>query len=141
MYKYKFTFTRVIDGDTVDGIIDLGFGILLKERIRLYGINAPETRLQRSIKDKNERIAEKEKGLKAKARVKELLKYGSEQPEGLLIETFLDKKGKYGRILGDIKYIYARDLYNNQPNAQPWVGYKSISQQLLEEKLAVPYNI
>ena len=44
MYKYKFTFTRVIDGDTVDGILDLGFGISLKERIRLYGINAPETR-------------------------------------------------------------------------------------------------
>jgi len=141
MYKYKFTFTRVIDGDTVDGILDLGFGILLKERIRLYGINAPETRLQRSIKDEKERIAEKERGLKAKARVKELLIYGSKQPEGLLIETFLDKKGKYGRILGDIKYIYARDLYNNQPNSKPWVGYKSISQQLLEEKLAAPYNI
>lgn len=141
MYKYKFTFTRVIDGDTVDGILDLGFGISLKERIRLYGINAPETRLQRSIKDEKKRIAEKEKGLKAKARVKELLIYGSKQPEGLFIETFLDKKGKYGRILGDIKYIYARDLYNNKEGSKPWIGYKSISQQLVEEKLATPYNI
>jgi len=141
MYQYHFTFTRVIDGDTVDGVIDLGFGVSLKERIRLYGINAPETRLQSSIKDKQKRIEEKQKGLVAKKRLIELLKHGSSQPEGLLIETFLDKKGKYGRILGDIKYIYARDLYNNQPNAKPWVGYKSISEQLLEESLVAPYNI
>ena len=141
MYQYHFTFTRVIDGDTVDGVIDLGFGVSLKERIRLYGIKAPETRLQSSIKDKQKRIEEKQKGLVAKKRLIELLKHGSSQPEGLLIETFLDKKGKYGRILGDIKYIYARDLYNNQPNAKPWVGYKSISEQLLEESLVAPYNI
>lgn len=141
MYQYHFAFTRVIDGDTVDGIIDLGFGVSLKERIRLYGINAPETRLQSSIKDKQKRLEEKQKGLVAKKRLIELLKHGSSQPEGLLIETFLDKKGKYGRILGDIKYIYARDLYNNQPNAKPWVGYKSISEQLLEESLVAPYNI
>lgn len=141
MYQYHFTFTRVIDGDTVDGVIDLGFGVSLKERIRLYGINAPETRLQSSIKDKQKRIEEKQKGLVAKKRLIELLKHGASQPEGLLIETFLDKKGKYGRVLGDIKYIYARDLYNNQPNAKPWVGYKSISEQLLEENLVLPYNI
>jgi micrococcal nuclease len=141
MHQYHFTFTRVIDGDTVDGIIDLGFGVSLKERVRLYGINAPETRLQSSIKDKQKRIKEKQKGLVAKKRLIELLKHGSSQPEGLLIKTFLDRKGKYGRILGDIKYIYARDLYNNQPNAKPWVGYKSISEQLLEESLVSPYNI
>ena len=130
MYEYKFKFTRVVDGDTVDGIIDLGFGILLKERIRIYGIDAPEVRLQSSIKDIKERYAEKDRGLKAKSRLKELLIYGSKQPEGLFITTFLDKKGKYGRILGDIKYIYA-----------PWVGWKSISSQLLEEKLVEVYNI
>ena len=63
MYQYRFNFTKVIDGDTVDGIIDLGFGISLKERIRLHGIDAPEIRLQRSIKNMEDRVAEKEKGL------------------------------------------------------------------------------
>ena len=141
MYEYKFKFTRVVDGDTVDGVVDLGFGILLKERVRLYGINAPETRLQKSITDLKERKLEKNKGLKVKARLKEMLKHGQEQPEGLFITTFLDKKGKYGRILGDIKYIYARDLCNFKEGSKPWVGWKSISSQLLEEKLVDVYNI
>jgi micrococcal nuclease len=140
MYQYKFKVLKVIDGDTVDGIIDLGFGILLKERIRLLGIDAPEIRLQKSIKNKKDRLAEKQKGLQAKKRLKELLSHGSKQPEGLLIETILDKKGKFGRVLGDIKYIYARDLYNDKQGSKPWVGYKSISQQLLEENLVQLYN-
>lgn len=140
MYQYKFKFTKVIDGDTVDGAIDLGFGVTLKERIRLYGIDAPETRLQKSIKDKKQREIEKQRGLAAKIRLKELLISGSRQPEGLLIETFLDKKGKFGRILGDIKYIYARDLHNFNSSSKPWVGYKSICKQLLEEGLVKIYN-
>jgi micrococcal nuclease len=140
MYEYKFKFLRVVDGDTVDGVIDLGFNVSLKERVRLYGINASETRLQRSIKDVKERRAEKERGLKAKARLKELLTEAEKQPEGLYIETFLDKKGKYGRILGDIRYVYARDLYNNQPGEKPWVGWKSIGAQLLQEGLVKPYK-
>jgi micrococcal nuclease len=140
MYEYKFKFLRVVDGDTVDGVIDLGFNVSLKERVRLYGINAPETRLQRSIKDVKERQAEKERGLKAKARLKELLTEAEKQPEGLYIETFLDKKGKYGRVLGDIRYVYARDLHNNQPGEKPWVGWKSIGAQLLQEGLVKLYN-
>ena len=138
MYEYKFKFSRVIDGDTVDGVIDVGFGISLKERIRLIGINAPETRLQTSIKDIKERYAEKERGLKAKARLKALLKEGSQQPEGLYIKTFLDKKGKYGRVLGDIKYVYARDLFNMKQGHDPWVGWKSVNTQLVQEGLALP---
>ena len=138
MYEYKFRTRRVIDGDTVDGIIDLGFGVSLKERVRLVGIDAPEIRLQKSIEDPDERGAEKERGLKAKARLKELLKQGAAQPEGLFIQTFLDKKGKYGRVLGDIKYVYARDLYNNHPTSKPWVGWKSVNTQLVEEGLAAP---
>ena len=140
MYEYKFKFLRVVDGDTVDGVIDLGFNVSLRERVRLYGINAPETRLQRSIKDVKERQAEKERGLKAKARLKELLTEAEKQPEGLYIETFLDKKGKYGRVLGDIRYVYARDLHNNQPGEKPWIGWKSIGAQLLQEGLVKPYN-
>ncbi|RKZ99552.1 MAG: hypothetical protein DRQ47_10845 [Gammaproteobacteria bacterium] len=52
MYEYKLILDRVVDGDTVDGYIDLGFGIKAFKRIRLYGINAPETR----TKDKTEKI-------------------------------------------------------------------------------------
>ena len=138
MYEYKFKVSRVVDGDTVDGVIDLGFGISLKERIRLIGIDTPEIRLQKSIKDSEERAAEKEKGLKAKARLKALLKEGSEQPEGLYIKTFLNKKGKHGRILGDIKYVYARDLFNMKEGHEPWVGWKSVNTQLVQEGLAIP---
>jgi micrococcal nuclease len=138
MYEYKFKVNRIIDGDTVDGIIDLGFGVHLHERVRLAGINAPETRLQKKIKNLKKRKAEKELGLKAKARLKELITEGQRQPEGLYIETFLDKKGKYGRVLGNIKYVYARDLFNMKPGSKPWTGWKSINSQLVEEKLARP---
>ena len=44
MYEYKAKVTRVVDGDTVDALIDCGFSVFRKERIRLYGINAPESR-------------------------------------------------------------------------------------------------
>ena len=138
MHEYKFKLSKVVGGDTVDGVIDLGFGVLLKERIRLAGINAPETYLQKSIVDSLERVAEKKRGLKAKARLKTLLQEGSKQPEGLYIKTFLDKKGKYGRILGDIKYIYARDLFNMKEGNSPWIGWKSINAQLLQEGLVKP---
>lgn len=136
MYEYKFKTHRVIDGDTVDGIIDLGFGVLLKERVRLAGINTPEVRLQSSITDPKERAQEKARGLQAKSRLKELLKEGEKQPEGLYIQTFLDKKGKYGRVLGEIKYVYARDLFNMKPGHKPWAGWKSVNAQLLQEGLA-----
>ena len=136
MYEYKLKVSRVIDGDTVDGVIDLGFGVMLAQRIRLAGINAPEVRLQRSIEDASERAQEKKKGLESKSRLKALIKEGEKQPEGLYIQTFLDKKGKYGRILGDIKYVYARDLFNMKPGSKPWTGWKSINAQLVEEGLA-----
>tara|TARA_R110000824_G_scaffold265390_1_gene454277 strand:- start:15606 stop:16025 length:420 start_codon:yes stop_codon:yes gene_type:complete len=135
MYEYKFACKRVVDGDTVDGIIDLGFGIKLHERVRLLGINAPDTYLLKSIKDLEERKAEKERGLKAKRRLKEILAHGSKQPEGLYIETFLDKKGKHGCVLGEIKYVYAKDLYNNKEGCRPWIGWQSASKQLLNENL------
>jgi micrococcal nuclease len=135
MYEYKFELKRVVDGDTVDGIIDLGFGVKLHERVRLLGIDAPEPFLQKSIKDASERKSERDRGLKAKRRLREILAHGSKQPEGLYIETFLDKKGKYGRVLGEIKYVYAKDLYNHKEGSKPWVGWQSASKQLLNEKL------
>ena len=89
MYDYMATLVRVIDGDTVDCDIDLGFGVLLKnQRVRLYGINTPETRT-RDLK-------EKQAGLAAHARLVELL------PEKFVLTSVKDKKGKFGRILGII---------------------------------------
>ena len=91
MYEYKCELLRVVDGDTVDVLIDVGFSTFRKERVRLYGINTPECRT-RDLK-------EKEKGLAAKARLKEILK---EFGKKFIIKTEIDKKGKFGRILGQI---------------------------------------
>ena len=83
------TLVRVVDGDTVDCDIDLGFGVWLKnQRIRLYGINAPETR----TKD----LEEKKAGQAAKLRLIAMMS------NKFLLTTVKDKKGKYGRILGTI---------------------------------------
>ena len=98
MYKYKCKVLKVIDGDTVDVDIDLGFGIWLKnERVRLKGIDTPESRTRD--------LVEKQFGLAAKARLKEMLGKG----ERTVLKTYADKdgqdmKGKFGRILGDFAY-------------------------------------
>ena len=89
LYHYSATVTRVVDGDTVDVLVDLGFDIYAKQRVRLYGINTPECRTRD--------LVEKAAGLKAKARLKCLL---HENKNKCIIETRLDKKGKYGRVLG-----------------------------------------
>ncbi len=90
MYEYKAKLVRVIDGDTIDCVIDLGFDVRLKERIRLKGIDTPEVRTRD--------LEEKAKGLAAKERVIEAFRYSSD----FVVSTELDKKGKYGRILGTI---------------------------------------
>ena len=89
MYQYKAKLIKVVDGDTVYALIDCGFSTFKKERVRLYGINAPESR----TRDKKE----KKRGLASKARLKELIKEGKNE---FIVETMIDKKGKYGRILG-----------------------------------------
>tara|TARA_R110000824_G_scaffold98106_1_gene234166 strand:+ start:781 stop:1137 length:357 start_codon:yes stop_codon:yes gene_type:complete len=89
MYEYSAEVLRVVDGDTVDMLIDCGFSTFRKERVRLYGIDAPESR----TRDKKEKI----RGLAAKARLQELIKNTKKK---IIIKTELDKKGKYGRILG-----------------------------------------
>ena len=91
MYEYNAQVLRVVDGDTVDVLIDCGFSTFRKERVRLYGINAPESR----TRDKEE----KKRGLAAKERLDQLIT----NTEGkIVVKTELDKKGKYGRILGVI---------------------------------------
>jgi len=93
MYEYRARLVKVVDGDTVDVDIDLGFGIWMKdERVRIMGIDTPESR----TRDKVEKLF----GKRASARVKELL------DEDVILKTQIardgeDMKGKYGRILGD----------------------------------------
>ena len=65
MYKYKAALIRVIDGDTIDALIDLGFDVWIKSRIRFYGVDTWESRTRD--------LEEKKKGLEAKAYVKDLL--------------------------------------------------------------------
>ena len=89
MYEYRIKeVDRVVDGDTIDVTIDLGFDILYKTRVRLYGINTPESRTRD--------LEEKERGLAAKERLSELI---NENPD-LLLRT--SKKGKFGRYLGEL---------------------------------------
>jgi len=107
MYEYGFKLDRVVDGDTVDGTIDLGFGISVKKRIRLLGINAPETRLQRKIKDEAKRLAEKELGLRAKDKLSDML-----SNQKIIIQTKLDKTGKFGRVLGTLLIEQAEEQLN-----------------------------
>ena len=120
MYQYKAKLIKVVDGDTVDALIDCGFSTFKKERVRLHGINAPESR----TRDKEE----KKRGLAAKARLKELIKEGKNQ---FLVETSIDKKGKYGRLLGKLFRLYEDFAPSNE--------VRSYNQILLEEGHATEY--
>jgi len=91
MYEYGCKVTRVVDGDTVDVILDLGFSILHKCRVRLYGIDTPESR----TRNKDEKIRGK---LAAK-----FLKQAIDNGKKIILRSKLkDSKGKYGRVLGEI---------------------------------------
>ena len=112
MYEYRCKVRRVVDGDTVDIDIDLGFGVWLhKERVRIYGIDTPESR----TRDKEE----KKYGLMAKEFVKQFVKGDSIK----LTTQKYDAKGKFGRILGDII-----------------VDNKSLSDTMIQEHHAVIYH-
>ncbi len=92
MYEYKCKMVKVVDGDTVDVDIDLGFGVWMRDqRIRLYGIDTPESRTSDD--------QEKAYGLAAKDFVVKWTNAGD-----LTLKTFKDDRGKFGRILGEIWY-------------------------------------
>jgi len=112
MYHYKIKkINRVVDGDTIDLDIDLGFSITVSHRVRLKDIDAPETR----TKD----LAEKEKGIEAKAWLeKELSREGE-----WIIETH--KEDKYGRILGTLYCVG---------------DATTINERMLNEGIATPYS-
>ena len=91
MYEYRCKVVKIIDGDTVDVDIDLGFGVWLKkERIRMFGIDTPESRTRD--------LDEKKYGLMAKDYITRLL----DDEGGIVLKTRKDAEGKYGRILGEL---------------------------------------
>ena len=111
MYEYKCEVVKIIDGDTVDVILDLGFSILHKARVRLYAIDTPESRTRN--KD------EKARGLLAKNFIVQNVNAAKE----CVIQTHLkDSKGKFGRVLGT---LITDDL--------------NINEALIENDLAVAY--
>ena len=87
MYNYNATCVRVIDGDTIDAEIDLGFDIKVTKRIRLGGINAPESRTRNKV--------EKKLGLAAKERLKEMMEGAAN-----CFELESQELGKFGRVIG-----------------------------------------
>ena len=91
MYEYKCEVTRVVDGDTIDCVLDLGFSILHKCRVRLYGIDTPESRTRD--------LDEKARGKLASKFLQESIDDGNEI---VLRSELKDSKGKYGRVLGSI---------------------------------------
>ena len=115
MYEYKVKITRVVDGDTVDAELDLGFDIIYRDRIRLMGIDTPESRTR------NKR--EKSLGLESKVRLKELC---SVHKGNILLKTAKEGKGKFGRILGDLYPIDSKVSLNamlvTEGHARPYFG-------------------
>jgi micrococcal nuclease len=117
MYEYKCKVLKVVDGDTVDVDIDLGFGVWLrKERVRIMGIDTPESRTS----DKVEKVF----GLAAKARLISLL------GEDAILDTQVSKKGedmkgKFGRILGNFRTIageHCADILVDEGHAVEYTG-------------------
>ncbi len=112
MFEYNAVLDRVVDGDTIDATIDLGFDTWKKTRIRFYGINTPESRTRD--------LEEKKRGLAAKDRLIEILKANDNK--------FVLKShgvGKYGRCLGE---LYVETL-----------GEVSVQQTLINEGHGVAY--
>ena len=114
MFDYMVKVQRVVDGDTIDVSVDLGFDIWHNARVRMMGIDTPESRTRN--------LEEKALGLASKARLKELLK-----GKKIRLECSKEGKGKFGRILADVVTI---DKEGNEIN---------INNRLIEEGHARPY--
>ena len=117
-YIYKAKLERVVDGDTVDALIDLGFDTWVKKRIRYKGIDTWESR----TKD----LDEKKLGLAAKDRNKELLESVSSKPGYFRLKSH--GVGKYGRVLGE---IFVKDIEGIEYN---------VNQTLIDEGHAYEYE-
>tara|TARA_B100001123_G_C15017951_1_gene910318 strand:- start:210 stop:602 length:393 start_codon:yes stop_codon:yes gene_type:complete len=117
-YIYRAKLDRVVDGDTVDAMIDLGFNTWVKRRIRFHGVDTWECRTRN--------LEEKKKGLAAKERTKELLTKVTSKPGYFRIKSH--GVGKYGRVLGE---LFIKDNEDNQI---------SINEALIEEGHAYSYH-
>jgi micrococcal nuclease len=116
MYEYRCKVVHIVDGDTVDVDIDLGFGVWLKkERIRMFGIDTPESRTRD--------LEEKKYGLAAKKFITEML----DDEGGIVLKTRKDAEGKFGRILGE--------LWRTTNYAD-----KSINDYMIDKRHAVAYH-
>jgi micrococcal nuclease len=120
-YVYRCIVTRVVDGDTCDVSIDLGFDCWIKDRVRLMGIDTPESRTRNK--------KEKALGLASKARLKELLKVADDIPgkrgkKQVYLQTAKEGKGKFGRILGSlwVNGMNVNDVLVSENHARPYFG-------------------
>ena len=113
MYEYNAKLRKVIDGDTIDADIDLGFQTFVKQRIKLYGVDTPQSR--------SKVPTEKDEGIKAKNKLIELL------PRDFKVRTVLNKRGKFGRVLG---HVYAVGLDGKEIN---------INETMIKEGYATKY--
>jgi len=127
MYEYNCEVTRIVDGDTVDVIIDLGFDISYKSRVRLYGIDTPESR----TRDKDEKV----RGLMSKQYLVDELSKGQ-----VVIKTHKDKKGKFGRVLGEM-YVADRNINLMMVDDYMAVKYKGQNKKEIEEEHIVNRNV
>lgn len=121
MYEYKAIVDRVVDGDTIDCTIDLGFSTWKKVRVRMGGMNAPESR----TRDKKE----KELGLAAKDRLVEILEFNNN--ECVLKVSGI---GKFGRAIATVLVDSISPL-----NGSDGITLINVNQQLIKEGHATEY--
>ena len=121
MYEYKAVVDRVVDGDTIDVTIDLGFKVWKKMRVRMEGINTPESRTRD--------LEEKKRGLAAKDRLKNILEFNNNK---CILKV--SGVGKYGRALATVLVESLSPL-----NGEDGVTLIDVNRQLIEEGHAVEY--
>ena len=121
MYEYNAIVNRVVDGDTVDVTIDLGFSVWKKIRVRMEGINTPESRTRD--------LEEKKRGLAAKDRLKSILEFNNNK---CILKV--SGVGKYGRALATVLVESLSPL-----NGEDGVTLIDVNKQLIEEGHAVEY--
>jgi len=122
MYEYKAIVDRVVDGDTIDVTIDLGFKTWKKVRVRMEGINTPESRTRD--------LEEKKLGLAAKARLQEILKHNNNK-----CVLKVSGVGKFGRALST---VFVESL--SPLNGDDGITLIDVNKQLITEGHAVEYN-
>lgn len=116
MFEYKCNIVRVVDGDTVDVDIDLGFGIWVRnERVRLYGVDTPESRTRD--------LREKFYGKYATEYL--IAKLG----DSCILRTKKDRAGKFGRVLGEFV------VYDGHSDS-----WKNVNEMMVRDFIAVPYH-